>query len=107
MKKGRKYIKKTPILLELTKRKAIVMKDYEEMYKIKELNQVWKLFFETKYLYRFLMLSRTEPIYRKVHARNMDAYEKAFFEQRFIGISRITGEEKLPRKQSNITSETN
>lgn len=76
------------VLSSIKKKSGISMEQYETMYKMKGLQDIWSEFFETKYLYRSLMVSRVGKDYRLVFVKFIDVYEKSFRNKKFQAINR-------------------
>lgn len=54
------------------------MKDYEVMYRTKEFEETFNVFFDQKVLYRELMISRSSLRARIIHMQKLDVFERAF-----------------------------
>ncbi len=97
--KGGNFLKLYPELQAIKNKHGITMEDYELLYNIQELEEVWKVFFSSKYLYRELMMSRTEDRYKVIYVGFLNKFEDAFRKRKFEGISRIIFEnQETPSK---------
>ena len=78
----------------------MTLKDYERVYNLVELRNVWKEFFRKQVLYRNLMVSRTEKSYRKIYVYFIKAFRKAFELKRFKGLNVL-----MSKKEKRINHE--
>jgi hypothetical protein len=62
---------------------------YVELYNISELEETWEKFFASKFLYRYLMLSRASFSNKRVYLDRMHLFEKAFIEKKFDAVGSI------------------
>lgn len=75
------------IIQRINSKFGISMKDYEDLYNMKELRPIWAKMFECKFLFRALMVSRCVTEVRKVYVPKLPVFEKAFEEHRFYKIN--------------------
>jgi len=79
-------------LREITNKKnpnALPTSAYVELYNIFELEETWEKFFASKFLYRYLMLSRASFSNKRVYLNRMHLFEKAFIEKKFDAVGSI------------------
>jgi hypothetical protein len=67
---------------------GINMADYVTIYEEKGLEKAWSKFFSKKVLYRELMLSKTDGKLKKVYAKFMPNFERAFRTKKFEFLSK-------------------
>jgi len=63
------------------------MKAYEKLYGMHEFQEVFEKMFEEKYLYRSMMLSRSESTAKKNHVGKIEVFEEAFKNKQFKSIN--------------------
>ena len=68
-------LRKMDILKPLYAKNTMSMKAYERLYGVAEFQKIFEQMFEEKYLYRALMLSRSEVLAKKNHVAKIDIFE--------------------------------
>lgn len=71
------------------KMEGINMGDYLTIYQEKDLEKCWEQLFSKKILYRELMLSKADAKVKKVYAKFMSNFERAFRTKKFDFLSRL------------------
>ncbi len=71
----------------LRKKDGISLRDYEQLYQTPEFHDAFESMFRCKYLYRDLLLSRSDPYTKKIHQRKVHVFEDAFKAQSFTRIN--------------------
>jgi len=85
--KGMDYMMSFPLIQDIKEKNGISMTDYEKLYKVPEFEEVWKEMFETRYLYRAMMLSRSTAVARKIHVKKIPVFQEAFVTKIFNRIN--------------------
>ena len=80
---GFEAILRNPILKSIKKKKGISREDYVAMFGIRELRNVWKKCFKTKFLYREMMCGKAELASKLVNAKFAHIFERVFATGRF------------------------
>ena len=82
-----KVIQKYPITQHLGRTNHINMKNYVELYSVEEFRPIFEKMFEEKFLYRHMMLSRSELTAKMNHSRKILVLERAFHNKKFDHIN--------------------
>ncbi len=80
---GFEAILRNLILRSIKEKQGITREDYIRMFRIRELRNVWKKCFKTKFLYREMMCGKAELASKLVNAKFADIFERVFFTGRF------------------------
>lgn len=65
-------------LTVLRKKSGVSKMDFVSIYKIKELENVWRRMFQRKYLFHYLMISRSFSKQKSIFQGQVKVLEKAF-----------------------------
>jgi hypothetical protein len=80
-------VEKHPFVQYLRSKDGISLKDYENLYKIEEFEEAFKAMFKCRFLYREMLLSRSDPETKKIHQRKLYVFEEAFLSKSFTRIN--------------------
>lgn len=80
-------LKKYPAVEHLRGKKSVSRSLYQSLYSIPEFHPAFEKMFSSKYLYRSMMLSRSELAAKKNHEKKIDVLEEAFRSQTFLKIN--------------------
>lgn len=80
---GFEAIKRNLILRSIMEKNGIVREDYIAIFGIRELRNVWKKCFKTKFLYREMMCGKAELASKLVNAKFANIFERVLITGRF------------------------
>lgn len=80
-------LKKMEALKPLYAKNTMNMKAYEKLYEMPEFQEVFEKMFAERYLYRAMMLSRSEFTSKKNHVIKISVFEDAFNSKQFNSIN--------------------
>jgi hypothetical protein len=84
---GKDYITGNKRIREINAKTGITLDDYEFLYKIPELKEIWSKFFQKQILFRALMLSRANRKNRLIFMKFLHRFEEGFKDEVFDHIA--------------------